>query len=56
MPFNAGGDSSIAGQGAKILHSSWPKQNTENNQQKQHCNKFNRHLKNGPYQKNLKNG
>ena len=52
-PSNAGGAGSIPGQGAKIPHASWPKsQNIK--KQKQYCNKFNKDLKNGPHQKNLK--
>ena len=51
-PSNAGGAGSIPGQGAKIPHASWPK--NQNRKQKQHCNKFNKDFKNGPQQKNLK--
>ena len=40
-PSNAGG-----GQGAKIPLTSQPK--SQNIKQKQHCNKFNQDLKNGP--------
>ena len=50
-PSNAGGVSSIPGQGAKILHILWPK--IQSIRQKQCCNKFNRDLKNSPHQKNL---
>ena len=51
-PSNAGGAGSILGQGAKIPHASWPK--NQNIKQKQYCNKFNKDFKNGPHQKNLK--
>ena len=40
---------SIPGQGAKIPHTSWPK--NQNIKQKQYCNKFNKDFKNGPHQK-----
>ena len=50
-PSNAGGEGSIPGQGAKIPHALWPK--NQNIKQKQYCNKFNKDFKNGPYQKNL---
>ena len=43
-PSNAGG-----GQGAMIPHTSQPK--SQNIQQKQHCNKFNKDLKNGLHKK-----
>ena len=39
-PSNAGGAGSIPGQGAKIPHASWPK--NQNIEQKQCCNKFNK--------------
>ena len=51
LPSNAGGAGSIPGQGAKIPHASWPK--NQNIKQKQYCNKFNKDFKNGPHQKNL---
>ena len=47
-PSNTGGVSSIPGQGAKIPHASWPK--NQNIKQKQYCNKFNKEFKNGPHQ------
>ena len=54
LPSNAGGEGSIPGQGAKIPHASWPK--NQNIKQKQFCNKFNKDFKNGLHQKkkNLK--
>ena len=42
-PSNVGDAGSRPGQGAKILHASWPK--TQNIKQKQSCNKFNKDLK-----------
>ena len=42
-PSNVGDAGSRPGQGAKILHASWPK--TQNIKQKQYCNKFNKDLK-----------
>ena len=39
-PSNAGGAGSIPGQGAKIPHASWPK--NQNIKQKQYFNKFNK--------------
>ena len=47
-PFNAGGEGSIPGWGAKIL---WPK--NQSIKEKQYCKKFNRDFKNGPHEKNL---
>ena len=47
-PSNAGGAGSIPGQGTKIPHTSWPK--NQNIKQKQYCNKFNEDFKNGPQQ------
>ena len=44
---NAGGVGSIPGQGAKIPHSSGPK--NQNIIQKQYCNKFNKDFKTGPH-------
>ena len=38
--FNVGDANSISGQGAKISHASWPK--NQNIRQKQYCNKFNK--------------
>ena len=49
---NAGGEGSLPGRGAKILHASRPKKK-QNMKQKQYCNKFNKDFKNGPHQKNL---
>ena len=46
---NAGGAGLIPGQGTKIPHASWSK--NQNVKQKQCCNKFNEDLKNDPYQK-----
>ena len=49
----------IPGWGAEILHASWPSslQINQNIKQKQHCNRLNKDLKNGPHQrkKSLKN-
>ena len=42
----------IPGRGAKLPHASRPK--NQNIKQKQHCNKFNKELKNSPHQKTLK--
>ena len=39
----------IQGQGPKIPHTLWPK--NQNRKQKQYCNKCNKEFKNGPYQK-----
>ena len=44
-----GGAGLIPGQGTKIPHASWSK--NQNVKQKQCCNKFNEDLKNGPYHK-----
>ena len=51
-PSNAGGAGSIPGR--LIPHDSWPK--SQNIEQKQYCNKFNKDFKNAPHQKkkNLK--
>ena len=43
--------SSIPGQGAKIPHAWWPK--NQNIKEKQYCNKFNKDLKNGPVKKKI---
>ena len=51
LPSNAGGASSIPGQGGKIPHALWPK--NENIKQKQYCKKFNKDFKNSLYKKNL---
>ena len=50
-PSNAGGVGSVPGQGAKIPHASWTK--NQSTKQKEYCNKFNEDFKNGPHQKNL---
>ena len=42
-PSNAGGVGSIPGQGAKIPHALWPK--NQNIKQKQYCDKFNKDFK-----------
>ena len=49
LPSNTGGASSTPGQGAKIPHTSRPKNKTI--KQKQYCNKLNKDFKNGPDQK-----
>ena len=46
-PSNAEGAGSIRGRGAKIPHSSQPK--NQNRKQKQYCNKFNKAFKKGPH-------
>ena len=51
-PSNAGGASLIPGQGAKIPHALWPK--NQNIKQKQYCKKFNKDFKSGPNQKKKK--
>ena len=51
-PSKAGGAGSIPCWGAKIPHTSGPKD--QNIKQKQDCNKFNQDFKNGPYQNKLK--
>ena len=51
-PSSAGGAGLIPGQGAKIPHTSGPK--NQNIIQKQYSNKFNEDFKNGPYQRILK--
>ena len=43
LPSNAGGMSSIPGQGVKIPYASWPKK--QNIKHKQYCNKFNKDFK-----------
>ena len=50
-PSNAGGVGSIPGRGAKIPHTSGPK--NQNRKQKQYCTKFNKDFKNGPHQKKI---
>ena len=54
LPSSAGGMGSIPGQGAKIPHGLWPKNQNikKKKKQKQCCNKSNKNfLKNGPRQK-----
>ena len=51
LPSNAGGASSIPGQGDKIPHALWPKNQTM--KQKQYCKKFNKDFKNDPHPKNI---
>ena len=51
-PSSARGAGSIPGQGAKIPHASWPK--NQNIKQKQYCNKFKEDIKNGPHQQQKK--
>ena len=53
LPSNAGGGGWIPGREAEIPHASRPK--NQNIKQKQYCNKFNKDLKNGPHQNDLKN-
>ena len=48
---NSGGVGSIPGQGAKMPHGSWPK--NQSIEQKQYYKKFNKEFKNGPHQKNI---
>ena len=52
LPSNAGGVGSVPGGRAKISHASQTK--TQNIKQKQHCNKFNKKLKNDPQLKKKK--
>ena len=47
LPSRAGNAGSILGQGTKIPHASWPK--NQNIKQKQCCNKVNKDFKNGPH-------
>ena len=49
---NEGSQGSVPGEEAKTPHAFWPKR--QNIKQKQYCNKFNKDIKNGPHQKNLK--
>ena len=51
LPFRARGAGLIPGWGTKIPDAQQPR--NQNMKQKQSCNKFNRDLKNGPYQKHL---
>ena len=55
LPSNAGKVSSICGQGDKIPHALWPK--NQNIKRKQYCDKFSKDLKKVVHikQKNLKN-
>ena len=55
-PSNTGGVGSKTGQEAEIPHALWlkKKKKKERKNQKQYCNKFNKHVKKGPHQKNLK--
>ena len=48
-PSSAGDAGLIPGQGAKIPHASWSK--NQNIKQEQYCNKFNKDFKNCPHQK-----
>ena len=49
LPSNAEAAGSIPGQGAKIPHALWSK--NQNIKQKQYCNKVNKDFKNGLHQK-----
>ena len=49
LPVQAGGASSIPGQGVKIPHALGPKH--QNIKQKRYCNTFNKDFQNGPHQK-----
>ena len=49
LPSDAGGVGSIPGGRAKILHALGPPKKHTKIKQKQHCNKFNKDFKNGPY-------
>ena len=49
--FKAGGVGLIPGQGAKIPHACWPK--NQNVNQKKYCNKFNKDFKNGSHPKKI---
>ena len=53
-PSNAGTVGSIPGQGAKISHALWPK--NQSIKQRQYCDKFNKDFKNGAHQKKKKVG
>ena len=48
---NAGATGLIPGQGARILHASWPEK--QNVIQKQYCNKFNKDFKNSLHKKKI---
>ena len=54
LPSNAEGVGLIPGQGVKIPNAWWPK--NQNIKQKQHCDKFNKDLKNGPCKKKMSSG
>ena len=43
LPYHSAGAGSIPGQGARIPHTSWPK--NKNIKQKEYCNKFNKDFK-----------
>ena len=51
-PSNEGGAGLISAWETKMPHASWPK--NQNIKQKQSCNKFSKHFKNGPRQKKKK--
>ena len=51
-PFNAASVGLMPSRGAKIPCASWPE--NQNIKQEWYCNKFNKDIKNGPHQKNLK--
>ena len=53
LPVQAGGASSIPGQGVKIPHALGPKH--QNIKQKRYCNTFNKDFQNGPHQKKILN-
>ena len=53
LPSSSGSAGSIPGQGSKIPHASWPK--NQNIKQKKYCYKFNKDPKNGPHLKKKKN-
>ena len=50
FPSNAGDVGLIPGQGGKIPHALWPKNQMP--KQKQHCSKFNTGFETGPHQMN----
>ena len=50
---NAEGAGSILGQGTKILHALWPRNQNIKKKQKQYCNKFNKDCKNCLHQKKV---
>ena len=55
-PSNAGDVGSTPAWGTKIPYASWPKDQNikKKKKKKQYCNKFNKHLKNGPHKKFFK--